>query len=51
MTIIVIGSVGPIGREGFGGRGRLWPEAVNLEMPVRSRVGLKGRKLEGTVRC
>lgn len=41
-----MGSVGPMGKEGLGGSGRLWPEVVNLD--GRSRDGLNGRKLEGT---
>lgn len=43
-----MGSVGPIGKDGLGGSGRLWPDVVNLE--GRSREGLKGRKFDGTGR-
>lgn len=45
---MVMGSVGPIGNDGFGGSGRLWPDVVNLE--GRSREGLNGRKFDGTGR-
>jgi len=43
---MVMGSVGPIGKDGLGGSGRLWPEVVNLE--GLSSEELKGRKFDGT---